>query len=272
MIESLADKAPELIRSGVVVVSLLAFYLMVSRLSRRFIQRVAEKGGDDAARATTMWAMLRRLIVVVVALVMVLTVAGVWGISTAPFLAVGSAVGVALGFGAQDLVKDVIAGFFILAEDQYRIGDVIQVAGVSGAVEDIRPRVTVLRDLDGNVHYVPNGKIDVTTNLTQEFAQAVIDVGVGYSADIDLTMDVVLDELTMMSLEPEWSERILEEPQMLGVERLGDSAVVIRALLKVDADQRWPTRREALRRIKKRLDAEGIEIPFPQMTVHRREG
>ncbi len=272
MLEALADHGPELIRSGVVVGALVALYVMFSRLSRRFIQRVSERGGDDLARATTLWAMLRRLIVVVVALVMVLTLASVWGISTAPFLAVGSAIGVALGFGAQDLVKDVIAGFFILAEDQYRIGDVVRIGGVSGEVEDIRPRVTVLRDLDGNVHYVPNGRIDVTSNLTQEFAQAVIDVGVAYAADVDRAIQVIRDELTGMAGDPDWSPRIMEEPQVLGVERLDDSAVVIRALIKVVADQRWPARREALRRIKNRLDAESIEIPFPQMTVHRRDG
>lgn len=266
------DHAGELTRTGVVVVALGVTYLLIARVAHRFIDRIARRGAEDASRASTLWAMLRRMILVTVVVTALLTVANVWGVSTGPFLAVGSAIGVALGFGAQDLVKDVIAGFFILAEDQYRIGNVVSIGGVTGVVEDIRPRVTVLRDLDGNVHYVPNGHIDVTTNLTQEFAQAVIDVAVGYGDDIDRVMDVLADELRQMAVADPWSAVVLEEPQILGVERLDESAVVVRAVMKVKADQRWAVRREALRRIKRRFDSEQIEIPLPQRVIHRRDG
>lgn len=268
----LTEHTSELVRSLVVIGVLAFMYLLVARLARGFIKRVAERRLDDLSRATTLWAMLRRLMLVSALTIGILTIANVWGFATGPFLAVGSAVGVALGFGAQDLVKDVIAGFFILAEDQYRIGDVIEIAGVSGVVEDIRPRVTVLRDLDGKVHYVPNGRIDVTTNTTQDFAQAVVDVTIGYGEDVDRVMAVIGDELDKMHRDPVWQEIILDAPQMLGVESLDDSAVLIRSFLKVQAEQRPAVRREALRRIKKRFDAEGIEIPFPQLSVHRRDG
>ncbi len=272
MPEVILGQVGELSRTGVVLVSLGFIYFVIARMAHRFIDRVARRGVEDVSRAATLWAMLRRLILVAVAVTALLTVANIWGVATGPFLAVGSAIGVALGFGAQDLVKDVIAGFFILAEDQYRIGNVVSIGGVTGVVEDIRPRVTVLRDLDGNVHYVPNGHIDVTTNLTQEFAQAVIDIGIGYGDDIDRAMEVMVDELNRMAESEPWSAFVLEAPQMLGVERLDESSVVLRAVLKVKADQRWAVRREALRRLKKRFDSEKIEIPLPQWVVHRRDG
>ncbi len=268
----IAELSAEVIRTLIVIGVLTLLYFMVARLARGFINRVAERRADDLSRATTLWAMLRRLMLVSVLLIAILTIANVWGIATGPFLAVGSAVGVALGFGAQDLVKDVIAGFFILAEDQYRIGDVIEIAGVSGVVEDIRPRVTVLRNLDGKVHYIPNGKIDVTTNTTQDFAQAIVDISVGYQEDVDRVMAVIADELMALRNDPDYAAVIIDDPQMLGVESLDDSAVVIRSFLKVEAGERWNIRREALRRIKKRFDAEKIEIPFPQMSIHRRDG
>jgi small conductance mechanosensitive channel len=263
------DNGDRILAAIAVVIGVLLIYLVIARLARGIVNRIAEKGGDSAARAQTLWSMLRRVIQIVFVATGVLTVAVVVGIPITPLLAVGSAVGVAVGFGAQDLVKDIIAGFFILAEDQYHIGDVIRVAGVAGAVEDIRLRVTVLRDLDGYVHYVPNGQIAVTTNLTQQFSQVVIDVGVAYRVEVDAALAVFGDELAKLASDPEWSDRIIEEPQILGVDALGDSAVILRGVMKVGADDRWLVKREALRRVKNRFDAEGIEIPFPHVTLYQ---
>lgn len=272
MLDSLtADQTQKLVQTLVVTVGLIAGYLIVARLGRRTVNRVSQRGDDGGARAATLWSMMRRLLLVAVAVTLVLTVASIWSIPSAPFLAVGSAVGVAVGFGAQDLVRDVIAGFFILAEDQYHIVDVVRVAGVAGAVEDIRPRVTVLRDLDGNVHYVPNGQIKVASNLTHEFAQVVLDISVSYDAPVDHVLVVLADELIRMSEDEAWSAQILEPPQVLGVDQLGDSAVVVRAVLRVAAEERWNVKREALRRVKKRFDDEGIEIPYPMLNVIRRD-
>lgn len=269
MIEDFFDaNGNKLLAAIAVAVGAVILYLIIARLLRGIVNRIAEKGGDSAARAETLWSMLRRVLLILFVAMGVLTVAVVVGIPITPLLAVGSAVGVAVGFGAQDLVKDIIAGFFILAEDQYHIGDVIKIGGVAGAVEDIRLRVTVLRDLDGYVHYVPNGQIDVTTNLTQQFSQVVIDVGIAYKVDVDRALDVFGDELRMMATEPTWSDMITEEPQILGVNELGDSAVVLRGVLKTGADDRWLVKREALRRIKNRFDAEGVEIPYPHLTLY----
>ena len=251
-----------------VAIGVIVLYLVVARLLRGVVSRLAEKGGESGARVETLWSMMRRLLMIVFLVVGVLTVAIVLDIPITPLLAVGSAVGVAVGFGAQDLVKSVIAGFFILAEDQYHIGDVVSIGGVTGTVEEIRLRVTVLRDLDGYVHYVPNGVIEVSTNLTQQFSQVVIDVGVAYRVDVDRALEVLGDELRRMAEDPDWSGQIIEEPQILGVNALGDSAVVLRGMLKVGADDRWVVKREALRRVKNRFDAEEIEIPFPHITLY----
>ena len=258
-----------LVQTVIVIVAAVVGYLVIRRLGRRTIDRFAERGDESGSRAVTLWSMLRRLIIVALAVTAILTIAAIWSIPQAPFLAVGSAVGIAIGFGAQDLVKDVISGFFILAEDQFHIGDVVRIADVAGKVEDIRPRVTVMRDLDGNVHYVPNGQIKVATNLTQRFAQVVVDVGIAYKENVDQALAVFASELEATAADEHWGPLIIEPPMVLGVEQLGDSAVVLRAVAKVTADERWNIRRELLRRVKNRFDAEGIEIPFPHLTLYR---
>lgn len=199
--------------------------------------------------------------------VVILTIMGIWGIPLTPFVAVGATIGVAVGFGAQDVVRDVIAGFLILLENQYAIGDVVTIAGVDGTVEAIRLRTTVLRDISGNVHHVPNGQIKVASNLTSDFARYVADVPVSYDTDVDQAMAVILDEAMEMADDPKWAKKFVQEPAMLGVNELADSSVKIRLLLTVATEDRWAIKREFLRRIKIRLDAEGIEIPYTYMNV-----
>lgn len=251
-----------------VALLLWVVYGVARRGGRRLVDGMAVRGPEEQARAISLWAMLRRVVAVALLVTGVLSAVSIWGLPLAPFLAVGSAVGVAVGFGAQTLVQDVIAGFFILAEDQYRIGHVVRVMDVTGTVEDIRPRVTVLRDLDGNVHYVPNGKIEVASNFTQEYAQVVLDVGIAYKESVDRAIDVIGDELRVLAADPEWAPFVVEAPQILGVDALRDSSVVVRGIVKVAPAERWRVRREALRRIKNRLDAEDIEIPFPHVKLY----
>lgn len=261
------------IKTLVVLLLAVAGWQLFRRAGPAAIERMMKDDGtvhsdERKARAETVWVLTRRVVLVAVVVTVLLTVAAIWGVPITPFLAVGSVVGVAIGFGAQGLVADVIAGFFIVAEDQFHIGDVVKVASVSGKVEDIRLRVTVLRDLDGVVHYIPNGTIDVASNYTQEFSRLVIDVGVAYGADVDRALEVFGDELARFAEGAEWVDKMYEPPEILGVERLGDSAVVLRAVLTTRPDDRWVVKREALRRIKNRLTAEKIEIPFPQLTIH----
>jgi small-conductance mechanosensitive channel len=248
------------IGTGVVVGVLLLAYLVLVRLGVRFVKRLVARSPDSAGRATTLWALVRRTVLIVLLVITFLMVFSIWGLSMAPFLAVGTVIGAALGFGAQGLVRDVLAGFFIIAEGQYVIGDTVTIAGTNGTVEDIQFRVTVLRDGEGNVHYVPNGQISVASNFTSRFAQPRIELRVASDSDMERAMEVFLDELQLFASDPEWSERITAEPEMQGVQDLTDRGVLIRARMTTVADQRWSVRREAMRRVKNRFDAEGINI------------
>ncbi len=274
MQDFLADpvRQTQLVQTAVVLIGTVVLWWVFVRLVNRTVDRIGL--GDDIEdterrqRTQTLWKAGRRVAAIVVAVIWLLTVLNIWDVPITAFVAVGSAIGVAVGFGAQSLVKDIIAGFFILAEDQFGIGDVVRIAGVSGSVVDMRLRVTVLRDLDGHAHYVPNGEIAVASNFTQTYAQVVIDVGIAYHENVDHALEVFGDELRQFAADDDWAGLVIEEPIVLGVEELGDSAVTIRGYLKVAPDKRWLVRRELFRRIKNRFDADSIEIPFPQRTVH----
>lgn len=278
MLEAISDffndsiRQTQLVQTAVVLAGTIILWWVFVRLANRAVDRMAQGDDIEAAerrqRAQTLWKAGRRMAAILFVLIGLLTVMNIWDIPITAFVAVGSAVGVAIGFGAQSAVKDVIAGFMILAEDQFGIGDVVQIAGVTGTVVDMPLRVTVLRDLDGNAHYVPNGEIAVASNFTQSFAQVVIDVSIAYHESVDRALEVFGDELRRFAADPDWSSVVLDEPVVLGVQELGDSSVTIRGYLKVAPDQRWLVRREFFRRIKNRFDADSIEIPFPQRTLH----
>lgn len=259
-----------LVRTAVVLVVAFVAYWLATRFGRRVVGRMESRGAETAERVATLWLMARRLVLIAVVVTAALALLQIWGVGLAPFLAVGTAVAAAIGFGAQDLVKDLIAGFFILIEDQFRVGDVVSIGGASGVVEDIQLRVTVLRDVEGNVHFVPNGQITVSTNYTSKFAQPVIDVGVAYDTDVDRALEVMREELEALAADPEWSDMIRGEVEVFGVDKLGESSVTLRMRMTTTANDRWTVRREALKRIKKRFEVEGITIPFPQLTIHQR--
>jgi small conductance mechanosensitive channel len=196
-------------------------------------------------------------------------VLGELGISIAPILATAGVAGVALGFGAQSLIKDYFNGFFLLLDDQIREGDVVEVAGKSGLVEEVTLRYVRLRDFDGHVHFVPNGEIKVVSNRTRSFAYAAVDVGVGYGVDIDQALALMREAGQAMRADAKWQARLADDIEILGVERLDNSAVVLRCRLKVvPAIEQWNVKREFLKRVKLAFDARGIEMPFPQLTVH----
>jgi len=216
---------------------------------------------------------IRNAATVVILLVAGMLVLGELGISVAPILATAGVAGIAIGFGAQSLIKDYFNGVFLLLEDQLRQGDVVEVAGKGGQVEEVTLRYVRLRDFDGHVHYVPNGEIKVVTNRTREYAHAVIEVGVAYAADPDAAFTAMREVARAMRAEPDWAQRIAEDIEIIGVERWADSAVILRARLKVvPAIEQWNVKREFLRRLKPAFDARGIEIPYPHLTLLDRRG
>ncbi|MDH4059935.1 MAG: mechanosensitive ion channel family protein [Aquincola sp.] len=256
--------------AGIVLVAWI-LTLVLQRGIRRVRERVASRLDDREAvlRAATLGRVLRYVVAVVVTLVAGMLVLAELGVSVAPILGAAGVVGLAVGFGAQSLVKDYFTGLFILLEDQIHQGDVIRVGNHAGMVEEMTLRYVRLRDYDGNVHFVPNGQIDAVVNLSRGFAQAVIDVGVAYGTDLDHAIAVMRRCAAKLAADEVFGPKILNEFEVAGVERWDDSAVILRGRFKVAPLEQWSVRREFLRRLKAEFDAGGIEIPFPQMTLHR---
>ena len=189
------------------------------------------------------------------------------GLNVTALLAGAGVAGLAVSFAAQNLIRDFIHGFFILLEDQYGVGDIVKVGDLAGVVEKFNLRLTVLRDLEGKAHFIPNSQIQQVTVFTQEWSRAVVDVGVAYKEDVDRVLAIFRDEAERFFQDPEWQDKLTNPPEVLGVENLADSAVVIRTLFGTKPAQQWAVAREFRRRIKKRLDQEGVEIPFPHRTL-----
>ncbi len=255
------ESSAKFVASLVVIGVAYVLYLIAKASGARLLKRMYGGTPDAEGRIGTLGKVGRRLLQVVIATLTALVLAvSVWGLDLGPLVAFGALFGAAIGFGAQHLVRDLIAGFFILAENQFHIGDVVRIADTEGTVEDIQFRVTVLRDAEGNKHFVPNGEIKVSSNLTAVYAQPLLDIGVAYKEDVDQVMEVLRDELTAMSQEPDWVDSMVAPPVVLGVQSIGDSVVVLRSRMTVPAGRRWESLREARRRVKNRFDAEGIEI------------
>ncbi|MHB1422383.1 MAG: mechanosensitive ion channel family protein [Gemmataceae bacterium] len=192
------------------------------------------------------------------------------GIPIVPLMGGAAVIGLAVAFGAQNLIKDYFSGFMVLLEDQYGINDVVQIGAVSGMVEHISLRTTVLRDLEGIVHFVPHGTITTVSNQTHGWSRALFDVGIDYKENVDRVMQVLLELGHEMRNDPMFGPLILDDPEMLGVDNLADSSVILKFFIKTRPLQQWTVKREMLRRIKKRFDELGIEIPYPHQTVHHR--
>jgi small conductance mechanosensitive channel len=218
-------------------------------------------------RAHTLGNILRHALLIAISFVAILMILGELGIQLGPLLATAGVGAVAIGFGAQSLVKDVISGFFIILENQYRIGDAIEVAGVSGLVESVSLRKTVLRDLEGKVHTIPNGEIKVVSNLSKEWSRTVLDVGISYREDVDKIIDLLSQIGRELQVEEPYKSAILEPLQILAIEQFGESQLVIRMMVKTAPLKQWDVGRELRKRIKKRFDEKGIQIPFPHRVV-----
>jgi small conductance mechanosensitive channel len=258
------------LRVLIIAVAALVVIGVLQRLIRLFRERLAQRMDDPEAvkRAATLGRVFRYVVAVVVSLVAGMLILSELGVSLAPILGAAGVVGIAVGFGAQSLVKDYFSGFFILLENQIRVGDVVRIADIGGLVEEVTLRHVRLRDYNGNVHYVPNGLITTVTNMARGFAQSVIDVGVAYREDVDEAFDVMRAVARDLRADPAFGPKILDELEVAGVENWADSAVVLRCRFKVAPLEQWTVRREYLRRLKKAFDQRGIEIPFPHLTVY----
>lgn len=270
---SLRDWLPllrSLLRVGVILLIAWVLLNLARRLIRVFRDYMGGRAEDpeDQRRIETLARVFRYIATVIISLVAGMLALSELGISIAPILGAAGVVGLAVGFGAQSLIKDYFTGFFLLLENQIRQGDVVEAGGKGGQVEEVTLRYLRLRDFEGSVHYVPNGLITTVTNKSRGFAQSLIEVGVAYRENVDEAFAAMREVGAEMRACAEFGDRILEDLEIVGVESWADSAVILRCRFKVKPLEQWNVRREFLRRLKTAFEAHGIEIPYPHLTLY----
>jgi moderate conductance mechanosensitive channel len=263
-----------------VVLAILLVMFVLLRFNRMFFRRLnnllisrARRGHDEESleaekRINTLSGILKGLGRILIWSVFSMIVLRRLGLDIAPLLAGAGILGLAIGFGAQELVRDFISGFFILLENQIRAGDVVRINGTAGLVERIELRTTTLRDFDGVVHIFQNGKINTISNLTKEWSAVSFDIGVAYKEDADNVMEVMRNVGTEMIGDDAFREMFIEPIEIMGLDKFDDSAIVIKARIKTKPGSQWTVGREYRRRLKIAFDGRGIEIPFPHTTVY----
>ena len=281
----LADAADVVIGKPLAIAGLLLLGLAVRWLLHRVIDRLIRRaeGGvlpdrinlatstRRVQRAQTMGSLLKSIVTGALAAVFGTMILSEVGVNIAPIIASAGIIGIALGFGAQSLVKDFLSGVFMIFEDQYGVGDVVDLGEAVGTVEAVSLRVTRLRDLDGTVWYVPNGEIVRVGNKSQNWSRAVVDIGVGYDEDLARAKRVMNEVAQGLWEDGDYRSVIIEAPEVTGVEALSPDAITLRVLVKTQPMEQWAVARELRQRIKARFDHEGIEIPFAQRVVWHRD-
>jgi len=251
-----------------VIVVAVIFWELVSSAIERYLARSADGEVQLSARAKTLLPLLRKVLLIVVTTIVSLIVLSEIGVNIGPLLAGAGVIGLAVGFGSQTLVKDVITGVFILAEDQFAVGDVVRVNDKAGLVEEITIRTIRLRDVGGNVHMIPFSSVGMVENMTKDFSRYVFDVGIAYREDVDEVIDVLRDLGAEMQEDDYYGPLINKPIEIMGLDKFDDSAVVVRARLTTKPIKQWEVGREFNRRMKRKFDELGIEIPFPHQTIY----
>lgn len=245
--------------------------IVTEKITRKAIKPDAFGSPEaEKKREDTLITVVTKTLQILIWIVAILMVLAEIGINIAPLLAGAGVAGIAIGFGAQALIKDVLGGLFIIMENQYRVGDVVKLNETAGSVEDITLRTTILRDLDGNVHHVPNGLITKTTNLSKEFSGVNLDIGVGYNSDIEKVERVVNQVGEQMAQNEKFRDAIIEAPKFLRLTDFADSAMIIKIVGKTKPLKQWEVTGELRKQLKIAFDREGIEIPFPQRVIHQK--
>jgi len=262
------------IRVIVIIAIAVGVYLICRPIIRSVIKRLVSHrmAGEDEAeirqRTNTLSSVLVKIVGVIILVVAVITILPEFGVNITSLIAAIGIGGLAIAFAAQNLIRDFISGFFILLEDQYGIGDVVSIAGIAGVVEDITLRRTILRDLDANVHSVPNGKVELSTNMTKKFSRVNLNVSVGYGENLKHVIDIINKICQEMAEEPQWKDDFITTPSVLRVDKLGDSGIDIKILGDTKPAKQWAIMGELRLRLKNAFDREGIEIPWPHTKVY----
>jgi small-conductance mechanosensitive channel len=262
------------IRVIVIIAIAVAVYLICRPIIRSVIKRIVSHrmAGEDETeiqqRTNTLSSILVKIGGIIILIVAVITILPEFGVNITSLIAAIGVGGLAIAFAAQNLIRDFISGFFILLEDQYGIGDVVSIAGIAGVVEDITLRRTVLRDLDANVHSVPNGKVELSTNMTKQYSRVNLNVSVGYGENLKHVIDTINRICQEIAKDPQWKDDFITTPSVLRVDKLGDSGIDIKILGDTKPAKQWAIMGELRLRLKDAFDREGIEIPWPHTKVY----
>jgi len=274
----ITNSTPWLLSHGIRIIVILVIAYIVRYFAGTIIDKIIRKAivskgfltpEAEKKREDTLISVFEGAIKVIIWAAVILMVISELGVNIGPLLAGAGIFGLAVGFGAQYIIRDFFTGLFIILENQYRVGDVIKIGDIAGTVENINLRMTVLRDVDGTVHHIPNGEIKIASNLSKEFARVNMKIGIAYGSDIEKVIKVVNQAGKEMSKDPEWKDKIIKAPEFVRVDDFADSAVVIKISGEVKPLEQWGVLGELRKRIKLAFDKQGIEIPFPQIVVHQ---
>ena len=263
---------------GIRIVAIVGAALVIFFICRLIIPSIMKRmvtnrmAGEDETeiqkRTDTLSSILVKIAGIVLVIIAVITILPEVGVDITTLIAAIGVGGLAIAFAAQGLVRDFISGFFVILEDQYRVGDVVSIAGIAGVVEEIGLRRTVLRDIDAHVHSVPNGKVDVSTNMTKKYSRVNLNVSVGYGENLKRVIDTINRVCQEMTEDPQWKEDFISTPSVLRVDKLGDSGIEIKILGDTKPSKQWAIMGELRLRLKDAFDSEGIEIPWPHTKVY----
>jgi small-conductance mechanosensitive channel len=278
-ISNWSDKIiPWLLSHGVRIVLIAAAAILLNKILSRIIIRTIRasvKGDENTSpeaekkREDTLIRIFNGAVNILVIIIAIMMILQELGIEVGPLIAGAGIVGLAVGFGGQYLIRDIITGLFLMLENQYRIGDVVNIEGLSGAVQDISLRKTTLRDLNGTVHHIPHGSITKISNLSKDFARVNLDMGVAYSTNLEHLIEVINRTGNELATDPAFMDAIITPPQFLRVNEFADSAIIVKILGDTKPLRQWEVTGELRKRLKIAFDREGIEIPFPQRVVHQ---
>ena len=263
---------------NILIVAVGAFFLnnVLGRIISRSV-RIAVTSNSQVSpeaekkREDTLGRIFKGIIRVLLIFIAILMIMSEIGIKIAPILAGAGIAGIAIGFGGQYLIRDIITGLFIIIENQFRVGDVVSINDKAGTVEDITLRMTTLRDLDGTVHHIPNGEITIVSNMSKFFSRVNINIGISYSSSIDKAIEIINKVGEEMANELEWKEHIISAPRFLRLDSLSDSSVDLKILGDTKPSMQWAVSGELRKRLKTAFDKEGIDIPFPQIVIHQQK-
>ncbi len=264
---------------GLKIIILIVIGFIIYKFTGSVIKKIVVKlvtkdeklsADEEEKRENTLIRIFVGTIKIVVGIVFFLMILSEVGINVGPLIAGAGIVGLAIGFGAQYIVRDIITGFFIILENQYRVGDSVTIAGISGTVEDINLRVTILRDVDGTVHHIPHGEIKTVSNKAKGFARVNINVGIDYDTDIEKVIEVVNKMGQEIANDLEFKDSITQAPKFVRINEFADSAIIIRISAEVKPLKQWEVGGEIRKRLKIAFDKNGIEIPFPQMVMRQK--